>query len=108
MISLAVINIVFVPLPVLNFGEIGRSPNCLCQEQFNEDDLQDSLDQVEYSVRNVEPALHILHARAGEDADGDGEARVHDDKEGAQLEKEPVHQGSLGIVLVHEVLGAEH
>ena len=61
MISLAVINIVFVPLPLLNFGEIGRSPNCLCQEQFNEEDLQDSLDQVEYSIRNVEPALHNAH-----------------------------------------------
>ena len=106
MISLTV-KIPFLPLPLFDFGEMGRSPYCLCQEQFNEEDLQDSLDQVEYSVRNVKPALHILHARAGEDADGDGEARVHDDKEGAQLEEEPVHQGSFGIVLVHEVLGAE-
>ena len=107
MISLTVINIVFVPLALLNFGEIGRSPNCLCQEQFNEEDLQDSFDQVEYSIRNVEPGLHILHARAGEDADGDGEARVHDDKEGAQLEEEPVQQGWFRIVLVHEALGAQ-
>ena len=106
MISLTV-KIPFLPLPLFDFGEMGRSPYCLCQEQFNEEDLQDSFDQVEYSVRNMEPALYILHARAGEDADGDGEARVHDDKEGAQLEEEPVHQGSFGIVLVHEVLGAE-
>ena len=40
---------------------------------------------------------NIFHIICGKDADGDGEAGVDDDKHGAELEQEEIHQGWLRI-----------
>ena len=82
-------------------------PDGLCQEQLNEDDLQDGLHQVEYPVHDVKLAGDVFHIIGGEDADGDGEAGVDDDKHGAELEEEPVHQRRLGVGLLHKALYAD-
>ena len=71
--------------------EIGNVPDGLCQKQFNEDDLQDGLHQVEYAVQDVKSARDIFHIVGGKNADGDGEAGIDDDEHGAELEEEPVH-----------------
>ena len=85
---------------------MSKRPDGFFQKQLNEDDLQYGLHQVEYPVHDVKPAGDILHSITWEDANGDGEAGVDDDKHGAQLEQEAVHQRWLWVTLLNQPLDA--